>query len=83
MKIGSQRRLKGLKAVVLVSFMLQLTACGTVISLAQNDYRLYGGVRRDIAAIQDGGVWGVLAVVDLPLSLVLDSLALPLTLSRD
>lgn len=59
-----------------------LTGCGTVLSMMAQDYSVYGGVNRDFSAIQNGGVVGVLAVIDLPLSFVLDTLLLPVTLSR-
>lgn len=59
-----------------------LTACGTIINLVQGDYAVYGGVRNDFSAIQDGGILGVLAVIDLPLSFVFDTLLLPVSLSQ-
>lgn len=59
-----------------------LTACGTIINLAQGNYAVYGGVRNDFSAIQDGGILGVLAVIDLPLSFVFDTLLLPVSLSQ-
>lgn len=62
--------------------LTQLSGCGTIISFSQNDYRVYGGVYRDFDAIQHGGLFGVVAVVDLPLSFVLDTLLLPVTLSQ-
>ncbi|MBF0785692.1 YceK/YidQ family lipoprotein [Muribacter muris] len=83
MKKGNAKGIKWLKRGIFATLVLQLTACGTVISFAENDYRVYGGVRRDFQAIQEGSVLGVLAVVDLPLSFVMDTLALPVTLSRD
>lgn len=72
-----------LKSLLLVTLVLQLTACGTIISLTQDDYRVYSGVSRDLHTIQEGGVLSVLAVVDLPLSFVLDTLMLPVTLSQE
>lgn len=63
-------------------FILNLTACGTIISLTENDYSVYAGVSKDFHAMQNGRVFGVLAVVDLPLSFVLDTLMLPVTLSK-
>lgn len=73
---------KLLKYFLFANFGLQLTACGTIISLSQNDYSIYAGVGRDFYAIQDGGILGVLAVIDLPLSFALDTLILPVTLSQ-
>lgn len=67
----------------LIAFCLsQLTACGTLISLSESDYGIYAGVSRDFQAMQNGGVLSVLAVIDLPLSFVFDTLLLPVTLSQ-
>lgn len=74
--------IKVIKAVCFVIFIANLTACGTIINLTQGDYAVYGGVKNDFSAIQDGGVFGVLAVIDLPLSFVFDTLLLPVTLSQ-
>lgn len=63
-------------------FTSNLTACGTIVSIVQDDYSVYGGVTRDFRAIQDGGVKSVFGVIDLPLSFVLDTLMLPVTLSK-
>lgn len=59
---------------------LNLSACGTMISLIEKDYKIYAGVTRDIYAIQEGGIIAIFAVIDLPLSFVLDTLMLPITL---
>lgn len=59
-----------------------LGGCGTVMSLLEQDYSVYGGVSRDFRAIQAGGVLSVPATIDLPLSFVLDTLLLPVTLSH-
>lgn len=59
-----------------------LTACGTIVSLAEQDYTAYAGVTRDFGVIQEGGLLGVIAVIDLPLSFVLDTLLLPFSLSQ-
>lgn len=66
----------------LVILLVNLTACGTIINLGKGDYTVYGGVRNDFNVIQEGGVLGVLAVLDLPLSFVFDTLILPVTLSK-
>ena len=66
----------------LVVLLVNLTACGTIINLGKGDYTVYGGVRNDFNVIQEGGVLGVLAVLDLPLSFVFDTLILPVTLSK-
>lgn len=60
----------------------QLPACGTILSMTDEDRAVYGGVIRDFKTIQQGGVLSVLAVIDLPLSFVLDTLLLPVTLSQ-
>ncbi|AAP96138.1 hypothetical protein A6046_07865 [[Haemophilus] ducreyi] len=71
-----------LKKIVLALCSVYLTACGTVVSLAERDYRVYGGVKRDFETIQEGTLWSMAAVVDVPLSFVLDTLVLPLTLTQ-
>lgn len=71
-----------IKILLLVFFSLNLTACGTIISLSSGDYAVYGGVSNDFSVIQQGGILSVLAVIDLPLSFVLDTLMLPVTLSQ-
>lgn len=53
-----------------------------MISLTEKNYRVYAGVTNDFQAMQEGGVLAVLAVIDLPLSFVLDTLLLPVTLSQ-
>lgn len=58
-----------------------LTACGTIINLTQGNYAVYGGVKNDFSSIQEGGIFGVLAVIDLLLSFVFDTLLLPMSLS--
>lgn len=63
-------------------FCLNLTACGTIISITENDYRPYAGVRQDFQVIEKGSLLSVAAVIDLPLSFVLDTLMLPVTLNQ-
>lgn len=70
------------KWLLLAVALSQLTACGTIISLSHNDYSVYAGVSRDFDAIREGGIISVLAVIDLPLSFVLDTLMLPVSLTR-
>ncbi|MGQ8820250.1 YceK/YidQ family lipoprotein [Bibersteinia trehalosi] len=59
-----------------------LSGCGTIISLIEQDYSVYAGVGRDFSAIQQGSLFSIVAVIDLPLSFVLDTLMLPVTLSQ-
>lgn len=70
------------KWLCLVLLLSQVTACGTVVSLAENDYSVYAGVSKDFDVIKNGGILSVAAVIDLPLSFVLDTLLLPVTLTR-
>lgn len=67
---------------LLGSACILLCGCGTVSSLIEQDYRVYAGVSRDLEAINHGGIIGITAVIDLPLSFVLDTLLLPVTLSQ-
>lgn len=71
-----------LKGLFLAFCLTNLTACGTIISLSKNDYRPYAGVRQDFKVIENGSLLSVVAVIDLPLSFVLDTLMLPMTLSQ-
>ncbi|OOR99316.1 hypothetical protein B0187_06045 [Haemophilus paracuniculus] len=71
-----------LKLTLLAVFCLNLTACGTIVSLSNGDYSVYAGVGKDFEVMQQGEIVGVLAVIDLPLSFVLDTLMLPVTLSK-
>ncbi|HGO5856968.1 TPA: YceK/YidQ family lipoprotein [Mannheimia haemolytica] len=75
-------KLTACKLVFLLYLMFHLTACGTVLSLVEQDYRVYAGVIKDFQVMQEGGIFAVLAVIDLPLSFVLDTLMLPVTLSQ-
>lgn len=75
-------KLTACKTLSLLYLVLHLSACGTMISLVEQDYSVYAGVTRDFQAMQQGGILAVLAVIDLPLSFVLDTLMLPVTLSQ-
>ncbi|WP_150538839.1 YceK/YidQ family lipoprotein [Actinobacillus vicugnae] len=75
-------KIRFLKLLLIAIFSQNLTACGTIISLAEGDYSVYAGVTKDFHAIQNGGILSIPAVIDLPLSFVLDTLMLPVTLSQ-
>lgn len=75
-------KLTACKFFALLYLVFNLTACGTIISLSENDYRVYAGVTKDFQTMQNGGILAVLAVIDLPLSFVLDTLMLPVALSQ-
>lgn len=70
------------KAFWLLLLTLSLTACGTITSLAEQNYTPYAGVINDFNLIRTGGFLSILAVIDLPLSFVLDTFMLPVTLTR-
>lgn len=70
------------KMLIFFCLIFNLTGCGTIISLAEKDYSAYAGVSRDFQAMQEGGLLSAVAVIDLPLSFVLDTLMLPVTLSQ-
>lgn len=70
-----------LKLLFLAFCCMQLTACGTIMTISEGNRQVYAGVRYDLGVIEDGGVLGVLAVVDLPLSFILDTLLLPVALN--
>lgn len=71
-----------LKILSLAILSQNLAACGTIVSLTEGDYSVYAGVTKDFETIQNGGILSIPAVVDLPLSFVLDTLILPVTLSQ-
>jgi uncharacterized protein YceK len=70
--------------------LLLLSGCGTIYDL-QRGPRVYGGFREDISEVgfgfrenQHEGIaklMGIVAVLDTPFSLVLDTLLLPVTLT--
>jgi uncharacterized protein YceK len=61
--------------------LLLLGGCGTIGNLA-NDPGIYGGTRYDVDEMGNWGPCsaGIVAVFDLPFSVVLDTAALPFTL---
>jgi uncharacterized protein YceK len=61
--------------------VLWLAGCGTIGNLA-NDPRIYGGARYDVDEMGATGPCssGIVAVFDLPFSVVLDTAVLPFTL---
>lgn len=63
-------------------FTLNLTACGTIMSITDGDLSVYSGAKKDLEVLQSGGILSIFATIDLPLSFVLDTLMLPVTLSR-
>lgn len=71
-----------IKWIFLTCCMSLLSGCGSIISLIEQDYSIYAGVGRDFNAIQQGSFFSIVAVIDLPLSFVLDTLMLPITLSQ-
>lgn len=70
------------KWIFALLMLSQISGCGTIASLIENDYAVYAGVMKDFSMIQNGGVFGVLSVIDLPLSFIMDTLLLPVTLSQ-
>jgi uncharacterized protein YceK len=84
-----------LSSLVLLGLMLTcLGGCGTFLNFADfhgarpefGDERIYGGVAIDFLAISEiDGVWTAIFVplamlIELPLSLVMDTLTLPITI---
>ena len=84
---------KSLLAITLLAFLSGLTGCGTLLNLGEKDSPPYGGVIMDSKIIAKGvpmgpfaffpnfdvpGLWP-LALIDLPFSLVGDTVTLPIT----
>lgn len=70
------------KLIGLLLISLSLSACGTVLSLMENDYTPYAGVARDLGYMREQGVFSFIVVIDLPLSFAFDTLLLPITLTQ-
>ncbi len=66
-----------MRVILLVGCMLLLTGCGSIISRTVpgqgHGHQYYPGVQWDV---RDGG-WRYLTLLDLPLSLIVDTLLLP------
>jgi uncharacterized protein YceK len=76
-----------------LSLLTAVTGCGTVMNVVDREPTVYGGTRTDVALIRREKTWSeteaplplvtgsaaVMAFVDLPFSLVGDTLTLPLT----
>ncbi|MDH2924038.1 uncharacterized protein YceK [Nicoletella semolina] len=75
-------KLTAYKWGIILFSLFMLVSCGTIESIIENDLTPYAGVSNDLQAIENGGVVGVLAVIDLPLSFIFDTLMLPATLTR-
>jgi uncharacterized protein YceK len=78
-----------MRVFLLAAPLLLLAGCGTLLD-AWNDSRIYGGVRIDVETVAGIGPADhveasiplrVLSVLDLPLSLVADTLILPYTVT--
>lgn len=67
---------------IFVPLCLLLSGCGTIVSLMEQDYSVYGGVSRDLEVIHNDGIFSFIAIVDLPLSFIFDTLLMPLTLTH-
>jgi len=75
-------------AVLLAGLLLIGCGCGTISDLSNEEdgHRVFGGIRKDSQMIADPDPkWTlpsvVFGILDFPLSLVLDTLCLPVTLS--
>jgi uncharacterized protein YceK len=70
----------------LLSILLLSGGCGTVASISRNDFYpniVYGGVRRDLQPPGTDVIGPNLpSLLDLPLSAVADTLAVPYTIPR-
>lgn len=66
-----------MKFLLLTASMIMLTGCGSIISRTVpgqgNGHQYYPGVQWDMRE----GAWRYLTVLDLPLSLIADTLLLP------
>jgi uncharacterized protein YceK len=75
------------RTVVLAISALSLTGCGTICNLASKDPQVYGGPAKDFEVVQYfhgcGGIGGAVVLVsDMCISLVGDTLTLPILLYR-
>lgn len=84
------RRAPVLGAALLAACLLLLGGCGTLVDLSQPAHargrRVFGGVRRDVAALialLSDGIPALVYVADHPYLLLLAPLDLPLSLAAD
>ncbi|MDG6882228.1 YceK/YidQ family lipoprotein [Phocoenobacter uteri] len=73
---------KFIKKIIFAIFLLNLTAYGTVVSITQNNLSPYSGTKNDLELLQQGSLFSILATIDLPLSIVFDTLLLPVSFSQ-
>ena len=72
-----------MKFLLLTASVIMLTGCGSIISRTVpgqgNGHQYYPGVQWDMRE----GAWRYLTVLDLPLSLIVDTLLLPVDAKHD
>ena len=71
------------KTIVALIVIMAIAGCGTIISrtpgpMQSQNAGIYNGVRTDLSMIQSDNDMGVVAALDVPLSIVTDSVLLPL-----
>jgi uncharacterized protein YceK len=88
--------MKAIKLLIAIALIISFTGCGTLLNLGEKESAPFGGVVIDSKIIAEGvpatpACWIVnidvasfwpLALIDLPLSLVGDTLTLPIAVSR-
>lgn len=77
-------------ALLCMTILASATGCGTIINLAKGPVRINGGARLDVHLIGEPEIHGqfvwpflLFGIFDLPLSAVLDTVLLPLTIPLD
>jgi uncharacterized protein YceK len=69
-----------IKAILFIVALTLCSGCGTVMTgFDPNPYPIYGGVRQDARVIGAGGN-GAIFIIDIPLSLAMDTILLPVGL---
>lgn len=72
-----------MKKSILIILVFLLAGCGTIISrtpgpMQAEKSEIYNGVKTDLGMVQDGESMGVVAALDIPLSITVDTILLPL-----
>jgi uncharacterized protein YceK len=85
-----------MKTLLTITMLASLTGCGTLVNLGEKDAQPYGGVVLDPKIIGQGvpmgpfaffpnfdvpGLWP-LALIDIPMSLIGDTVTLPITIQQ-
>jgi uncharacterized protein YceK len=74
-----------MKKIICILSVILLTGCGTIISrtpgpMQAQDHAIYGGVKTDLAMMKADNDMGVFVALDIPASIITDTILLPVDL---